>query len=147
MKDIRALLGIGALACMLVACSPVVRTHGYTPLPEQLERIQIGQDTRGSVRRKIGRPSASGAFTDDAWYYVSSTVEHVAFYAPEVVDRQVIAVEFDENDLVSAVNRYGMEDGRVIDLETATTPTHGRQLTLIEQLLLNLSNIGATETQ
>ena len=38
---------------------------------------------------------------------------------------------------------YGMEDGRVIDLETRTTPTLGRELTILEQLLGNLGTIPA----
>ena len=127
-----------ALGLMVTACAPTIRKHGYTPQAEELEQIRIGRDTRGSVRRKIGRPGTAGIFTDDGWYYVASTVEHLAYYAPEVIERTVVAITFDQTDVVTAVNIYGMEDGRIIDLETKISPTYGRQLTILEQAFGNI---------
>lgn len=139
----RLAVGAGALA-VVVACSPVVSRHGYVPIEEDLEGIVAGIDTRGSVRRKIGRPGMGGLFNDDGWYYVSTTIERRAFYAPEVVDRQVIVVSFDDVGIVTGVNRFGLEDGRVVDLETRTTPTYGQQLTVLQQLL---GNFGAIDSE
>ncbi len=134
------LVALGVMAALLAGCAPVIRTHGYVPVPEALDRIEVGIDTRGSVQSKIGRPSATSAFDDEGWYYVSSVVEHFAFYEPEIVDRTVVAVTFDANDVVTGINRYGLADGRVVDLATNATPTYGRQLTIVEQIL---GNIGA----
>ena len=125
----------------LSACSADVRIHGYAPQDEDLATVSVGVDTRGSVRRKIGRPGASGIFSDQGWYYVTSKVEHYMYNDPKVVDRKVVAVIFDQNDVVAAVNTYGIEDGRIIDLETQTTPTYGRRLTILEQAF---GNIGVT---
>lgn len=135
-------LAVACIAVLLVpACSPVVQTHGYAPPEERIAQIVEGVDTRGSVRRKIGRPGATGAFTEDGWYYVSTTISRKAFFAPEVVDRRIVAVSFDERDRVTAVDRFGLEDGRFVDLETRTTPTFGRQLTILQQVLGNIGNI------
>ena len=49
--------------------------------------------------------------------------------------------DVDANDVVASVNTYGMEDGRVIDLQTRTTPTHGRKLTVMQQVLGNIGKI------
>jgi outer membrane protein assembly factor BamE (lipoprotein component of BamABCDE complex) len=124
----------------LGGCAATYTTHGFAPQADELNSIEAGVDTRGSVLRKLGRPSSSGSFDADAWYYVASTFEHFAFYAPKVVDRTVVAVRFDETGLVSQVNRYGLEDGRVIDLATRTTPTFGRELTVLQQLFGNIGN-------
>jgi outer membrane protein assembly factor BamE (lipoprotein component of BamABCDE complex) len=132
-------------AALATGCSPVVRNHGYTPQAEELAELQIGFDTRATVQNKIGRPASTGIFTDDGLYYVSSRVEHLTYHAPQVVDRRVVAVIFDQNDVLAAVNEYGLEDGRVVDLETQTTPTHGRQLTILEQAFGNIGII--TEDQ
>ncbi|MEM6489362.1 MAG: outer membrane protein assembly factor BamE [Pseudomonadota bacterium] len=141
--------GLAGLAALAVgACSPVVSTHGYAPPEERIASITVGADTRGSVRRKIGRPGTSGTFTEDGWYYVSTTIERRAFYAPEVVDRRIIAISFDGSDRVVAVDRFGLEDGRIIDLETRTTPTFGRQLTVLQQILGNIGSLeGFVEEQ
>ena len=133
------LLLIAALGA--AGCAPTYTQHGFAPQLAELQSIEAGVDTRGSVLRKLGRPSTSGSFDADDWYYVASTVERFAFYAPEVVDRTVVAVSFDETGLVTSVNRYGLEDGRVIDLVTRTTPTYGRQLTVLQQLFGNIGNM------
>lgn len=128
-------------AALAGGCSPVVRNHGYAPQADELADLRVGLDTRASVQSKIGRPAGTGVFTDDGWYYVSSKVEHLTYHAPEVVDRRVVAVLFDENDVVAAVSEYGLEDGRIVDLESQTTPTHGRQLTILEQAFGNIGVI------
>lgn len=125
----------------LSGCSPEVRNHGYAPDDELLAGISSGRDTRGSVRRKIGRPTSTGVFTDTGWYYVTTKVEHYMYNAPEVTDRRVVSIQFDANDVVAGVNVYGLEDGRIIDLQTRTTPTHGRELTILQQLLGNLGSL------
>lgn len=134
-------IGGVALAALVAGCSPVIRSHGYAPMPEEMSELRVGVDTRATVQSKIGRPAGTGAFADNDWYYVSSKVEHLTYHAPKVVDRRVVAVLFDQNDVVAAVNEYGLEDGRIVDLETKTTPTHGRQLTILEQAFSNIGVI------
>ncbi len=82
---------------------------------------------------------------DQGWYYVSTKIEKYTYHEPKVIDRRVVAIEFDNNEVVSSINSYGLENGRVIDLQTRTTPTHGRQLTILQQLLGNLGKIGAED--
>ncbi|MEL6218330.1 MAG: outer membrane protein assembly factor BamE [Pseudomonadota bacterium] len=130
-----------ALSAALVACAPVIRTHGYVPVPEKLAQIEVGVDTRGSVQRKIGRPSNTAVFDEDSWFYVSTVIEHFAYYEPEVIDRTVVSVTFDDRDVVASLNSYGLEDGRIIDLASRTTPTYGRELTILEQIFSNLGNV------
>ncbi|MGF1447533.1 MAG: outer membrane protein assembly factor BamE [Pikeienuella sp.] len=145
MKVVSCGLLAAVAVSMLGSCAAVMRTHGYTPIPEALARIEPGVDTRASVQTKIGRPSHTGVVDERGWYYVSSTVEHFTFYEPEVVERKVVAVTFDETDLVEAVNIYGLEDGRVINLATDTTPTYGRQLTIVEQIIGNIGNVTGSD--
>ena len=129
-----AALGLAALT----ACSPIKHTHGYTPRANELERIQVGVDTRASVQNKLGRPSTLGAFDDEEWLYISIKSEALAFFEPEVVEQRVVMVVFDDNGVVSDVGNFGMEDGRVIDLVSRTTPTSGRQLTILQQVFANV---------
>jgi outer membrane protein assembly factor BamE (lipoprotein component of BamABCDE complex) len=141
MKRVAGLVLAAMIGGGLSGCTPAVKNHGYAPDDELLAGITAGTDTRGSVRRKIGRPSTTGVFTSTGWYYVATTVEHYLYNAPEVTGRRVVSVQFDANDVVSGVNVYGLEDGRIINLQTRTTPTHGRELTILQQLLGNLGKL------
>ena len=131
------------LAASLAACAPQVRVHGYVPSQADVSRITPGVDDRLAVEEALGRPSSSGLLGDSTWYYVQSTTEQVTYNAPRVVDRTVLAVAFDANGIVSGIDRYGIEDGRVINLATRITETGGRRLGVLEQLFGNLLNIDA----
>jgi hypothetical protein len=45
--------------------------------------------------------------------------------------------------VVTAINTYGLSDGRIVDLETDTTPTRGNRLTVLQQILGNFGNVDA----
>ncbi len=145
MKRVAGLVLAAIIGGGLSGCAAEVKNHGYAPDDALLAEITAGTDTRGSVRRKIGRPSTTGVFTDAGWYYVATTVEHYLYYQPKVTDRRVVAVQFDADDVVAAVNVYGLEDGRIIDLQTRTTPTHGRELTILQQILGNIGSLSGEQ--
>jgi outer membrane protein assembly factor BamE (lipoprotein component of BamABCDE complex) len=137
-----ALLAAAALA----GCTPNVTSHG-TPMT-RIEQAQItpGVDTRGSVIRQLGRPASTGLIDGERWYYVATVIEREMFYAPQVIDRRVLAITFDETGLVTGVNEYALEDGVAVALRTSTTPTFGRELTIAQQLFANVGRVG-TGTQ
>ncbi|MCB1405883.1 MAG: outer membrane protein assembly factor BamE [Rhodobacteraceae bacterium] len=121
---------LGALAMIvagaLAACSPIMRFHGYAPTDTDLAQIQIGQDTRETVAQKIGRPGIGGVMEGSGWFYVQSDWEHRNWRAPEEIDRQVVAISFDQRDRVSNVERFGLEDGEVVALSRRVTDTGPR---------------------
>ena len=147
MKRMRGAVLAALLGSVAVACSPTIRQHGYAPDDELLAEVQVGQDTRADVAQKIGRPVTDSLFDENGWYYVSSTLSHYTYNDPEVVDRRIVAVTFDENDVVADISTYGVEDGRVINLATQTTPTHGRQLTILQQVIGNIGRITGEDLQ
>lgn len=137
--------GVALVLCgaLLSGCAPTTQLHGYMPPPDDIARVRPGADDMGSVQEILGRPSSTGVLRDSAWYYVQSKVENLTYHAPRVVDRTILAVSFNQSGVVTDVRRYGLEDGRVIDLEERTTETGGREMGVLEQLFGNLLNINA----
>ena len=135
--------GFAAILCGFLAagCAPTVQVHGYVPPATDVARIKPGFDDTGTVEQILGRPSSSGVLRDSAWYYVQSTIENYTYHAPRVIDRTVLAINFDQRGVVHDIQRYGLEDGRVVNLATRTTDTGGRQMGMLEQLFGNMLNI------
>ena len=140
---LRALAAALVVAGSLAACSPLYRNHGFTPFPEDLARIRVGVDTRESVAETVGTPTAQGVTTDGGYYYVESRFRHFAFLAPEEISREVLAITFTPAGTVRNIARYGLEDGRVVVLQTRITEDNIPDRTFIQQLLRNISNFDA----
>jgi outer membrane protein assembly factor BamE (lipoprotein component of BamABCDE complex) len=133
-----ALAAVLAGTVGLSGCSKIERSRGYVPDASDLAEITIGDTNKLSVRESLGSPSTVGTFDDSAWYYIRSRHERMAFFAEEVVAREVVAIYFDEDNRVRDIAHYGLEDGRVVSYSSRQTPTRGRELTILEQLLGNV---------
>jgi outer membrane protein assembly factor BamE (lipoprotein component of BamABCDE complex) len=130
-----AFLALVVTALGMGACAPVQDQHGFVSDGQvTLSDVQVGVDTMDTVRGRLGSPSTVGTFDQTAWYYVSSTTARLAFLTPETVERSVLVVRFDDNQVVTAVENFGMERGQVVSFASAETPTRGRELGLLEQL-------------
>jgi len=92
----------------------------------------------------LGTPSSIGTFEDSRWYYVTRKTETLAFYDPELIEQNVVLIEFDEAGFVKQVATFGMENAREIELVERETPTKGREFGFFEQILGNMgAPIGA----
>ncbi|WP_426035626.1 outer membrane protein assembly factor BamE [Brevundimonas sp. DC300-4] len=128
-----------ALAPLAVACAPVVGNHGFQVIDVNPKDIVIGTDTKSTVLAQLGSPSAVSTFEDNIWYYISQTTERYTYNRPQVSQRNVTAITFNEaDDKVAEVRNLNLEDGQQIAMERRETPTRGRQLTILEQLLGNV---------
>lgn len=128
-------------AGLVSACNPTLRSHGFRYPDGEVPELTPGEDTQSSVLATLGNPSTRGTFEQDTWYYISATREYLAYLRPDTRERRIVAVRFDENGVVAAVDEYGLDDGRVVAFEDRETPTRGRELTLLEQLLGNVGRL------
>ncbi len=66
----------------------------------------------------------------------------------EEVDRTVVAIYFTKEKVVDEVAYYGLQDGQIVDLQTRTTPTRGKELTVLGQIFSNLGRFNkATDSK
>jgi len=132
-----------ALACaaVLSACVAQYRNHGYLPSDSELADVIVGVDTRDTVAETIGVPGTSGVLDQGNYYYVGSRVRHYGAFPPEIVEREIVAVEFDADGVVRNITRYGLEDGRVVALTRRVTVTGDGDIGFIRQLFGNIGGI------
>jgi len=135
----RMILLAGALSAV-AACAPTFQNHGYVPFEEDLAGISVGVDTRETVVETVGSPTSTGVSGEDAFYYVASRFRNFAFLAPEEISREVLAISFDQNGVVSNIERFGLEDGRVVVLSRRVTDDNLPDTTFLGQLFDNIGN-------
>jgi len=126
-----------------VACSTVTRKHGFVPLPEDLEQMSVGVTTRDEVLNLVGPPTTGGTVDSQTYYYVESERSRFGPFEPEVVDRNVVAISFSPGGVMSNIERFGLEDGRVVVLSRRVTDDGIADVTVISQLMGAIGRIDA----
>jgi len=133
---------IGALlvpaALGLAACDNQVDMRGFAATPGSVEKLEVGAQSREDVVRLIGSPSAVATFNPNIWYYISETQEYWAFTKPKISAQKVIQVTFNDDGRVAGIKNYDLKDAQDIQMVQRITPTSGKELTILEQVLGNV---------
>jgi len=136
-------LGLMAGAMTMTGCTQVQGHQGYIADEVLMSAIQPGVDNRQSVEASLGRPTFSGQFDDNTWYYFSRDTRQYGFNNPRPRDQQVMRVQFDSAGNVVAVDRTGLELVASISPDGDKTPTLGRERSFFEELFGNIGAVGA----
>lgn len=140
---VRAGLPVSLLVLFtLAACAPPVETHGNPPDPVILAEVTPGKTTKDQVEALLGTPSSVAPFSKNTWYYIGQKTERFAFFNPEVLDQQVVAVVFDDKGTVTEIRRFTQKDGKEVEVVERETPTRGKELTFARALLGTLGILG-----
>ena len=65
--------------------------------------------------------------------------------APVETEREVLAISFDANGVVSNIETFGLQDGNVIVLSRRITDNKTRDSTFVRQLLGSFGQVNASD--
>ena len=106
--------------------------------------LAVGVDTRETVVATVGPPTSGGILSGSDLYYVSSKFRHYGPFAPEEIDRQVLAISFAANDTIANIERFTLQDGAVVALSRRVTDDGIRDTSFIRQLLSSFGRVDAS---
>ena len=132
-----------AAAVLLGGCAQTRAHKGVVIDPQLAAGIQPGVDNKDSVEKLLGRPTFTGQFTPNDWYYVSRDVNQVAFRNPRVTKQTTLIVRFDPKGNVASVQRTGKELVMNVKPSGHQTPVLGRKRSFFEELFGNIGSVGA----
>ncbi len=129
------LASIAVAAVILAGCESPSRPRGYVIDESAVSQIKTGSSAEQALL-VLGTPSTVATVGGKTYYYISQVgARRFQFMQESVVDQRVLAVYVDGKNKVERVANYGIEDGKVFDFISRTTPTGGADLTLVRQLL------------
>lgn len=125
---------------LLGGCSSIgIKEHrGYVLDKELATTVQVGVDNKDSVAKTLGRPTFTGQFDSNDWFYVSRDTRAVPFRSQRVMDQDIVHIRFDAAGNVAAVNTSGEELIARIDPVDDKTPTLGRDRSFFDELFGNI---------
>jgi outer membrane protein assembly factor BamE (lipoprotein component of BamABCDE complex) len=138
-RGMRIAAAVALVCAVLGACTGEQFQKGYILPPGALEQIPIGA-SQDQVLIVMGTPSTVATLNGEVFYYISQRSERkVAFMNQQVVDQRVIAIYFDKKRQVQRLANYGLQDGKIFDFISRTTPTSGQELSYLTPLFKLLS--------
>jgi len=127
--------GAALLALNLSACVGETVQRGFIADGKAIDGLKAGVDAQ-AVLQTLGSPSTVSTVGNKTWYYISQTTNRrLAFMEPTVVDQRVLTVYFDGKLKVERVANYGLQDGKVFDFISRTTPTSGQEQSILGNIL------------
>jgi outer membrane protein assembly factor BamE (lipoprotein component of BamABCDE complex) len=136
-----ALAGALALGATLGGCIGYEGDfdRGYQVDQETISQINVGATTKPQALTLLGTPSTTSTVGGDAWYYIGQKLHRsLAFMPAQMTDQHVLAVYFDKSGKVTRVANYGMQDGKVFDYVSRTTPTGGVEPDFLRNMMSGL---------
>jgi len=138
-RSLRIFAPAALVGAALTGCSGEQFQKGYILPPGALEQIPIGA-SQDQVLIVMGTPSTVATLDGEVFYYISQRSERmVAFMNQKVVDQRVIAIYFDKTRRVRRLANYGLQDGKIFDFISRTTPTSGQEMSYLTPIFKLLS--------
>jgi outer membrane protein assembly factor BamE (lipoprotein component of BamABCDE complex) len=141
LRSMRRAAVVLAISLLAAGCLTSTYNRGYVFDQASLDQVPVGA-SQEQVLLVLGTPSTIATVSGEAFYYISQRTEQkAAFLNPQVVDQRVLAVYFDKERRVARIANYGVQDGKIFDFVSRTTPTGGEELSLLRQIFGNLLSI------
>ena len=137
----RGFVAIIGMGLALTACAGIREHRGFVLDTTRADGIQAGVDNKYSGARTLGRPTFTGQFDPNDWYYVSRNTTQLAFRDPKVSRQTVLRVQFDQAGNVTSVQKTGKELIARVDPSGDETPTLGRKRSFFDELFGNIGSI------
>ena len=129
----------------VTACEEHINMRGNVPHSVDIAKIRKGFHKKSDIENLLGTPSTVATFKNETWYYIGGRVKTVSFFKPEFLDRKIVIVKFNSAGVVDSVESKDAPTDKEVKLVERTTPTKGKELTIIQQLIGNVGRFSTPE--
>lgn len=136
LKRLIPLIFLG-ISPFLEGCAPFSEIHGNLPDVETISKIKQGESTKVEVLQILGPPTSIAPFDPKVWYYIGEKVERIAFYDPDVVEKEIFVVTFNDEEIVESFIPIEEPHDFEIEPHTRKTKTLGQDPSLLQQVFGN----------
>ena len=144
---LHTITGATIMALLLTSCDRNPAQRGFAATPGSVEQLEVNAQSREDVVRLIGSPSTVATFNPSIWYYISQKQEQFAFFKAEIVEQNVLQLTFNESGRLQSIKSYDLTNAQNITMVARITPTAGKELTVLEQILGNVGRFSGPARQ
>jgi len=94
----------------ITSCSQIEK-KGYSFELSDYQLLQEKINNKNDVINFMGYPSfVSESDQKELWVYYSEDIKKILFFKPEILDRTIVTISFDNKNLISKIKNYGLKD-------------------------------------
>jgi outer membrane protein assembly factor BamE (lipoprotein component of BamABCDE complex) len=139
------ILSIALALNILSGCETRTTFHGSLPKLTELQSLKHGLTKKSDVKILLGPPSTMSTFGPEIWYYIGTKLEQKSIDKPKLIKRDIVEIRFDPQGILAEVRILDTSAQSPVSPTTRITPTAGKQLNVIQQLLGNVGRFQGTE--
>lgn len=110
----------------------------------QIAEVTVGTSTRSDVLRNLGSPTTKSTFDENVWYYIGQETSKKGILDPKVTKERIVLAAFDAEGVL--IDLQDVDRARInIPYERSKTPTHGNDITLMQEFFGNLGKFNPQE--
>ena len=131
---------------VMAACAPVTEIRGNLLDDKKIAQLTVGESNQRDVLNALGSPTTTSVTRPNEWYYVGQKTEQIAVYQPEIVERRVLVVNFDDEGTLTRIAELNEKDGNdELVFSDRETESGGRKFTIMQQLIGNLGRFNKSD--
>lgn len=97
----------------LSSCFERINKHGYVFERSNFKFLKEGVTSKKEVLSIIGSPSIKQDINfDNSWIYFGQDIESFLFFKPKVIDRKIIIIDFDNENIIKDMRYVKLSDGK-----------------------------------
>jgi outer membrane protein assembly factor BamE (lipoprotein component of BamABCDE complex) len=146
MKQLYVFTVFFAALILVQGCIKTQDERGYLSRFAKFDQIIIGTSDKEYVYRLLGSPSTRSMLDEEAWFYISTKSETIAFATPDIVEQDIHKITFNKEGVVTKLENLTEMDAREIEFADDVTPTEGNDFTVLQQLLGNFGRFNNEAT-
>jgi outer membrane protein assembly factor BamE (lipoprotein component of BamABCDE complex) len=126
-------------AASLSSCVDNINLHGTKLKAQDLDKVKTGISKKNDVFKAIGAASIE---SENIWYYIYFKKNSVGFLKPELIEQEIIEIEFADNDKVQNIKHYSKDDAIKVAYVKRITPEEEKRVSIFRQILGNAGRFG-----
>ncbi len=143
MKHLILLLSLAIGLISVTSCSQIEK-RGYSFELSDYQLLKEKINNKNDALNFMGYPSfISEADQKEFWVYYSEDVKKLLFFKPNILDRKIITIAFDNKNIVEKIKSYDLADQNSIQFNENYTEVASQKKSWWSQLFGNIGQVKA----
>ncbi len=123
---------------LLTSCLSRIENKGYSfDLTEY--KVKNGLSSKGEILKNMGSPTFISYIDDEIfWIYFEEKIKKILFFKPKILNRHILLIKFDNNNIVSRLNQYSLDSQKNIIFNKSRTILDSNNKSSLLEMFYNL---------